>query len=440
MRKPFRILVFIACLPCLMTVIRGQVFFEGRLLNQQDSSRISFATIELLETGEHALSSEEGTFRFYVGQKLDSIRLKVSGLGFRAQVTISPDYRGIEEVWIAQPPAEIGEVLIEGMTARQVVAAAIAAIPDNYADYAHAAHGFYRQYHQVNGAYQNLIEAQAVMLMRPEKKRDLFNVQEAAAIVALRRSNLQYYFASKSYGLEMIGLFKNNPVYHLNNSSLHPTYQSMYRFSFDTITAEKYVIAFSCPSYTSDQHGISNYDDVNLQGEGREFGRITVERGSLAIISYERIARRNHDYSYALAHNFVLPNRDYRILFDRGHLIVDYGKANGKWFLKRMLYSFTNDYLSVRSNRIAYHFEENYEWHLDHVSHTIPTELADQFVLHPYLSHLPYAYIPEQWEDIPALFFAIGQEVYHNLEETAPLDQQFRSQQNPTGSTTKETD
>ncbi|MEM9987247.1 MAG: hypothetical protein AAF804_19300, partial [Bacteroidota bacterium] len=408
--------------------VYGQVFFQAKLVHQEDQRAMAFLTVRLQETGENTLSNEAGIVRFYLPQAKDTLHLQISGLGLREEITYRPTYRGTEVIQLEPRVAQLDEVLLEGLSARQVVAKAVAAIPDNYLSESHASHGFYRQYHRINGQYRNLIEAKTVVLHQRQAEEKSLKFDLAYALPMLRRSEMSYYVDASAYGEGMSFLMLHNFAYQLNSTTLHPSFYHLMDFSFDTITQARYVISYSCPSYTSEYHGVSNFEEVDLRGEGREYGRITIDRDSWAILRYERIARRNHDFDYPHANNFVLPSRRYRLYFDSGYLLVEYGQSGEHWILKRILHRFSNDYVHVRRNRLAYTIEEFYEWHTDYLTKQVEAELVDSFVRHPNLSHLPYHYQPQAWQEIPDFFFDLKEKIYADLSQESDLSEQFERQ------------
>ena len=408
--------------------VYGQVFFQAKLVHQEDGQAMAFLTVRLQETGEYTLSNEAGIVRFYLPEAKDSLHLYVSGLGLREKIIHLPSYKGTELIPVSPRAAQLDEVLLEGLSARQVVAKAVAAIPENYLSESHASRGFYRQYHRVNGQYRNLIEAQAVVLHQRKTEEKSLKFDLAYALPEIRRSEMSYYVDMSAYGEGMAFLMLHNFAYQLNSTILHPSFHNLVDFSFDTITQARYVISYSCPSYTSEYHGISNFEEVDLRGEGREYGHITIDRDSWAIVRYERMARRNHDYAYPKLNNFVLPSRRYRLFFDSGYLLVEYGRSGDHWSLKRIMHRFSNDYIHVHRNRLEYAIEEFYEWHTDYLTMKVEEELIDSFVRHPNLSHLPYRYEPKAWQEIPDFFFDLREKVYADLIQDSDLNEQFENQ------------
>ena len=52
--------------------------FEGILLNKNDSTTLSFATIKLLQTGKYTLANEKGEFQFELPPNSQIIELEIS--------------------------------------------------------------------------------------------------------------------------------------------------------------------------------------------------------------------------------------------------------------------------------------------------------------------------------------------------------------------------
>ncbi|WNJ19727.1 hypothetical protein [Pontibacter sp. G13] len=424
MQLALRVLAII-CLLVGFHSLRAQTHLSGQLINVQDSLPMPFVRVLAPSVQAQALSDETGTFTLNWEQNAPQIELSIYALGLSITQTVIVDTTETVQIFVNQRPTQIEGVEIEGLTAEKIVRKAIKAIPKTTPDSSYFSEAFFRQYYFINGAFKNLIEARSVVMFQRDHSNKLHRFKEAYAIPQLRRTELNRYLGD-FHGDEYVDLMAQNPINHLGTSSLAPGYLEGYTFRFDTIFSDRYVIRYQRWKRSSENHGITNFDQINFRAEAWEVGRLTIRKEDLAIMRYERKAFRDPNYDYAWAANFVLPGRKYTIEFLEGHLIIDYQEVEGKWFPARILHRFTNEFFHVRTHRTAYKFTEMFEWHNQAISTQISEELLNQFFEIPNLSDIRYPYEPSMWEhQVPPFLFFPKSRVYADLEAESPIVEQF---------------
>lgn len=324
-----RTLVLVLLLMALLPGLNGQVRFRAILLSQNDSLPMPFASIKLVEKGiygQYTSSNVKGEFDFILNEKKPVLKLEVSTIDCHVTLNFIPAYSGLEKLYVQQSSGSLDEVVIEGLSARQVVEKAVAAIPVNYDDSGYVAYSFYRQYQKINGEYKNLAEAKMAVLFNIVSKGNMLTATEAFALEKLRRSGQVDPF-NGYFGDAASGLFLQNPVLHLQESSLHPGGFKKMTFTFDSLQSEHAYIVDYITDVSSDGHGIGNYSECHLNGESREYGRLYIDRASFAIVKYERHAVRNRAYDYPLFNNFLVPERKYTVEFLDGHLTASTARS-----------------------------------------------------------------------------------------------------------------
>lgn len=399
--------------------------FKGKLVNKTDSTALAFAAIKLSETGKYATTDEKGEFTLPISEAASLLHLEVSYVGCKTSATITPKANAINTIYVACAPSTLNEIVIEGLTAKEIVKRALMSIPKNYADSSYASPSFYRQYQRVNGKFRNLIEAQTMVMFNVSTSDDQLLAKESFATEHLRRSK---YYEIEQFDRDNINdLMNKNPVYHLAESSLNPNALEFYLFSFDTSASENsYIINYKCFNFTSENHGITNYATAGIDAEGRESGKLTIDKNSFAITKFERKALRNKGYNYPKYNNFVLPDRKFTQEFVEGHLLVEYELINGKWYLKTMVHSYTNEFYRTQTYEKAYTISDCFEWHANSVTRSINKELINKFYFNPDLFNEKYSYNNAQWElPMPAYYYFEKQAIYKDLGTTIPVEQQF---------------
>lgn len=341
-----RALIFFALsMPCLAAF--AQSTFQGILLSKEDSTAIPFARLKLIETGKETVTDNGGLFHFVLSEELKNFRLQVAALGVDTVFSIADAKNKIHRIYLSFQPYELTSVTNLGLTAKQVVEKAIASIPKNYPRSDYVYYSFYREYQQVNGRFKNLIEAKPVVLLQPAMEKNRLTAKEAFALPAIRRSDFSLDIKDFYDGGSLAELLAQNPVYHLEHSSLTPYYLERCKFHFDTtLTSEaKYVINYYC-DYSSDCHGILNAA-TQFRGESYEMGTLLIDKPSFAFNRIERRSFRNRNYNYPFNNNFVLPSRNYFGEFVSGSFMVEYQPIEGSWFLNKLLYSYTNNFFKT---------------------------------------------------------------------------------------------
>ncbi len=165
--------------------------FKGKLVNKTDSTALAFAAIKLSETGKYATTDEKGEFTLPISEAASLLHLEVSYVGCKTSATITPKANAINTIYVACAPSTLNEIVIEGLTAKEIVKRALMSIPKNYADSSYASPSFYRQYQRVNGKFRNLIEAQTMVMFNVSTSDDQLLAKESFATEHLRRS--KYY-------------------------------------------------------------------------------------------------------------------------------------------------------------------------------------------------------------------------------------------------------
>jgi hypothetical protein len=404
----------------------AQSEFKAILLNKNDSTPIAYATVKLIETASYTGANEKGEFKLIVPDSLTLLHLEISMIGYHAVITHKRVQQVTARIYVLPASFPIQGVVIQGFTAKEVVRKAIAAIPKNYSDTSYASISFYRQYQKINNVFENLLEAQLVVLfnLSPSKKGQL--CKEAFAVKQLRRS-LRDYKVKEYYDDGCVDLFRQNPVYHFSNSSFCPGVIDDCIFSFDTTqVTDYYVINYVKDGLSSENHSITNYDEVELIGESNEYGQLAIDRSSFAIIRYERKAIRNKRFQYPKNNNFLVPDQKYAIEFLEGNLVVEFQPINGKWYMKSLFHEYTNElYRSVTGEKM-YTITDAFEWYADTTTRVIPRELVSQFHFNPNLSFGNYKYINTEWmKALPPFHFFKAVDIYEDLSRKGSLESQY---------------
>ncbi len=419
----------------LLTVpAKGQSFFRGVLLSRQDSTVIPFAIVKLAETGSYVETTIKGEFNFEISSGKTPVHLEISTFGLRETIIHQPTFKGTEKIYVDQMPLVLNLVEVEGLNAEEIVKKAVLQIPANYTDSSFAAFSFYRQYEKINGKFKNLIEVQAVVSFIINTVKNYKSADYGFAIEHMRKSNHTYVIDDLQYDdYDFSALLRQNPVYHLAESSLNPNAFSFYEFSFDTLAehTDDYTINYKCAGFSSEMHGVSNIREVGWQGESREEGVLIIDRKTFAFKKIERKAYRNPWYHYPKNNNYLLPSKRYYEEFVDGKLTVEYYQEKDKWFPASLCYSYTNEFYKSATANKEFTITDVFEWHCDSVSHFIPSSLADIFYKDSPLPLQKYTYHETQWDiPLPSFCFFKKDDVYRDIEQENSIEGQFKKNGN----------
>jgi hypothetical protein len=410
---------------CLLSTQSYGQNFNGILLNKSDTSALAFANIKLKETGKYATTNDKGEFSFVIPAKVAELNFDISFVGCNTTTKIVLTKNKLNKIYLECLPLTLKDVVIIGLTAKDIVKKAVASIPSNYFDSSYAAQSFYRQYQTVNNNFRNLIETQSVLLFNLSVSKKEITSKEALAIEQLRRSN--YYKIEDFLESNFPDFLSQNPIYHLTNSSLNPSALNFYLFSFESAsTASDYVINYTCDNFSSESHGIDNYTTAGIDGEARESGKLTIDKESFAFKKIERTALRNKGYNYPKYNNFVLPAKKFTQEFVEGNLVAEYMEVNNKWYLKTLFHSYTNEFFRTQTYEKAYVITECFELYSANATRQISIDLIDKFYLNPALTSIKYTYDKNQWQKkFPSFNYFNKETIYKDLEKKIPLEQQF---------------
>ncbi|HOY31950.1 MAG TPA: hypothetical protein PKW80_08740 [Bacteroidales bacterium] len=421
--------ILTALLTILSVSVSGQNLFRGILLSRQDSTVIPFAIVKLAETGDYVQTDNNGEFKFEIPPDKTVLHLEISTLGFHETIVHKPAFNRTEKIYVEQTPLLLNPVEVEGLNAEEIVKKAVLQIPANYTDSSFAAFSFYRQYEKINGEFMNLIEAQVVVSFITNNVKNNPTSDYGFAIEQMRRSNYSYVIDDLQYDdNDFSAMLRQNPVYHLTESSLNPNAFSFYKFSFDTLVenTDDYHIRYVCNEFSSEMHGVSNLREVGWRGESREEGMLTIDRETFAFKKIERKAFRNPWYHYPKNNNYLLPSKRYYEEFVDGDLVAEYQQEKGKWFLTSLCHSYTNEFNNSSTTKKEFTITEVFEWYCDSISHYISTGLSGKFFKDTPLPIKPYTYNESQWDKpLPAFRFFNKEDVYRDLEQETPLEKQF---------------
>lgn len=418
------LLVFIGC----PAGAQAQSFFKGVILNKLDSTVIPYAAVTAKESGSATLTDINGAFHFALPKNTKQITLSIAAIGSKTEVTFQAPFNKTELIYLDIYANPLNEVAIKALSAEEIVKIAVASIPQNYADSNYFDYSFYRRYQKLNGRFVNLYEAAHVVMFRLIKDKSRITANEAYAVNQLRRSEQNHNIMNVQED-NPADLLLENPVYHLQASSLNPDKFNDFIFNFDTTHKSKdYVITYYSNNFTSDHHGFGDYDLRDLKQEAYETGEMVIDRETYAIKKIHRKSLRHKDYHYKFLfpqNNRVLyRNHYYYFEFVDGDLEAVYAQHNGKWYLDKICRQYTNEFILGGFETKEYSINDNFEWQSDSVSRYTTGDFVNKFF--PRMSTAIHNYDTSYWIRDNHPFYYSGKEaIYKDLLKDGPIDKQF---------------
>ncbi len=404
----------------------AQSTYKAVIIEKETNTPLADAFIVLNNNADFTTSDSSGYFHFVIPEHSKELNLQISTLTCRHSITATLYKNVMDTIQIICAPLCLNEVTITYNDPKKIVLNAVKNIPQNYFDTSFAVKAFYRHYQNINGNYTNLTEAQSTILFRISKKRKTLAADEAIAIQSIRRSDT-YNLPDEFYGDDYKDMLYQNPVYHLFTGSLNPEKVEDMQFYMSPLSNDSvWVIYYTVKNYSSENHGISEFNPNDFYGEADETGTYIIDKNTLAFLSIERKTLRNKKYDYPKYNNFLYPDLNYTGEFIDGYLLVTYEHENGKYYPKQILHSYTNEFFASITYERAYRISDFFEWFAVKPTNTISKETEQKFYDYRSIHESSAKYYPEQWILPIAEFHLIqGSEILIHLEKERFLELQF---------------
>ncbi|MEZ5013294.1 MAG: hypothetical protein R2794_03310 [Chitinophagales bacterium] len=395
------------------------------MIDSVSGEAIPDAIIYIPGAAGSAVSDAEGRFTWET--TADPVMLTIALLGCTHNYAAHCNTSRTDTIILHCAPVALQEVEIHARSAEAILREAIEKIPVNYPDSAFAVDAFYRHYEKINDVYANLQEAQSLTAFRISgHKGPNIQCSEAVGILALRRSD---HFEPFTYsnGDTYKDILLQNPIFHLSGSSLDPKFLKRYVFEISPLSNDSmWTIWYRNNAFITDNHGVDNYSYTDFYGEGFETGIITIDKETMAILSFERRCIRNEKYGYPKYNNFILPDRKYTGEFNEAYLLIRFQKYGAQYYPATILHRFTNTYFSTVTYTKSFTISDYSAWYAG-----VPVTVISRGAYHALESYsffdaMRMPYNAGEWEfSLPPFYFEAEQEVKQGLSKKAPLEEQF---------------
>lgn len=414
--------IFLFFLPLMAA---AQTNFRAILFNTYDSTSLSFTAVKLAGSNIYAMTDNAGEFTMHIPDTSATLSFEISAIGCHTTIEHKITGDAVEKIEIYCAPLQLGDVEIHYYSPEEVLRRAISMIHENYEDSSYISEGFFRSYKNVNGNWRSLMEARSNVLFRLHSKDSTLLADEAFAVEAFRClpfvNPLEDFYSD-----EYADLMTENPIYHLEGSSLSPQAYDLFTYTFDPIAPDSlYIINYYARNYSTETHGIANYRGSALFGEASEKGTIVIDSRNFAILKIEKVSTRNPAYTYHKRNNFIYPSAAYTIEFNNAYQLCEYSEVNGKYYISKLMYAFANNFYDTFSWSKAYTIASYFEWYGGNVSYIMTPELASEFEQYRNIDNCPVTSDPAVWSnELPDFYFQKGTDVYSGLQKYKPVQMQ----------------
>ncbi len=155
--------VFLVFLIFTTSLHAQTVFLKGRITDAETGDGVSFAHIGICGKSVGTVANDIGVFEFHVPANMALDTLCASAIGYETFRMAIPDIQGeLSRFAIVLKPQtnELSEIVIkdERVTARRIIAKAVARIDQNYPKKPYELEGYYRDYLRKNDEYVSFLE------------------------------------------------------------------------------------------------------------------------------------------------------------------------------------------------------------------------------------------------------------------------------------------
>ncbi len=330
-----------------------QIFLKGKISDALTGEGVSFAHIGICGKSIGTVANELGIFEFRVPAGSATDTICASAIGYETFEIPIPGIKGDKSefaILLIPQTRELSEILIkdERVTARRIIAKAIARIPKNYSRQPYELEGYYRDYIRKNDEYVSFLEG-VINVADPGFSESSDKSDIGIAQLRYSKDYVKYFteyvadFASDSTKLLLHGVapvFKGNEFsnlyYHnpIRNHSVSVPFINV----FDTFAERNYDFEIEFYTFVDGREvcviNIAPQKDFRFNHVSIK-GKLFIRMDDYAIVKFS--------YAY-----FVTKRLETRKWFE---LNVEYREFDQKMYLK--YFSFMNYYKLLTSTEIA---------------------------------------------------------------------------------------
>jgi hypothetical protein len=294
----------------------------GTIVSNNDEA-MPYASLVVKGNNLGTISNENGEFKLFVPNELDSDSLLITFIGYKTKAIKMSGWTNGTKIVLTRKSIDLAEVEITPMSAELILAKALKNIELNYNLEPHKAEGFYRVTSKRGVNIIHLSEAVFELYQsQKDKPHQQLNLKKVRAIKDKKGSE------GMSLGLSPRGIYAYDIVLHPDRFQLL-TKKGIKKHAFELVGSE---LVNGQPAYKI------NFDQIGDKFSGYQ-GTMYIDKESFAFVhfkvGYSPKGIANHVYGN-LKLRATLAIIGLKIKVKKNELQISYQKSNGKYYLNNV--------------------------------------------------------------------------------------------------------
>lgn len=385
---------------------QDNILFKAYVFDNDTKQPLELAAAHIKGTQLGGVTDNYG----YVELPMPKVNLKDSILftyiGYEPSGILVPGYdsKDTVRIYLSSGSVVTKEAVITALNAKGVLIKAIDNMKANLLTDSMIATGFYRQYHEENGKYVRLIEADVSVAFNT-KSIYQYSFHESLKVNKERRSE-NYETNGDVHGDHLVDLLKENPYSYNKNNFLDKKKLDFYSPKFVEENNLEYVISVQYKEASSAK---------------LENAKLWVAKETYAITKIEVEKFPNPYYvrtRYANDSRWKLVNETD---------VIRTEMVNGKYVVSSIERTYNHHVINKTTGNVDYMVEESFEIYFQNYdTENVGAKLKNGYAAFSDLYTTKYKYDPKFWDNYePVSDYELDEDIVKDLEHAKKLDAQF---------------
>lgn len=385
---------------------QDNILFKAYVFDNDTKQPLELAAAHIKGTQLGGVTDNYG----YVELPMPKVNLKDSILftyiGYEPSGILVPGYdsKDTVRIYLSSGSVVTKEAVITALNAKGVLIKAIDNMKANLLTDSMIATGFYRQYHEENGKYVRLIEADVSVAFNT-KSIYQYSFHESLKVNKERRSE-NYETNGDVHGDHLVDLLKENPYSYNKNNFLDKKKLDFYSPKFVEENNLEYVISVQYKEASSAK---------------LENAKLWVAKETYAITKIEVEKFPNPYYvrtRYANDSRWKLVNETD---------VIRTEMVNGKYVVSSIERTYNHHVINKTTGNVDYVVEESFEIYFQNYdTENVGAKLKNGYAAFSDLYTTKYKYDPKFWDNYePVSDYELDEDIVKDLEHAKKLDAQF---------------
>ncbi len=401
-----KLLSMLLLLPCALLQAQDNILLKAYIFDKEANAPLELAAIQIKNTQLGGVTDEHG----YVEVPMPRVNLKdsiyASYVGYEKKAFSISNYdtKDTLRIFLSAGGVTGKEVEIVSYNAKSVLIKAIDNMKSNFLTDSLISRGFYRQYHEENGKYVRLLEADVSVAFNC-KSIYQYSFHESLKVNKQRRSE-NYETNGDIHGDHLVDLLKENPYSYNKNNFLDKKKLDFYSPKFVEENNLEWVISVQYKETSSAK---------------LENAKLWVEKETYAITKIEVEKFPNPYYVKTRWAN----DTRWKLVNERD--VIRTEKVNGKYVVSSLERTYNHHVLNKVTGNVDYVVEESFElFFYDYQTEHVGEQLKKDYMAFSDLYTGKYKYDSKFWNAYePAEDYPLDEDIQKDLEHAKKLEDQF---------------